>query len=343
MLHPNVLPMTASTDTRLLVDHMIDLFVYIVVRSVIALLNALPLRVRIALVTATVRLVTAILPSFRKVSLRNLQLAFPDKDAAWHEDVLRRSRESLARVIVDFARLGELNSKWVRSNVDCKFLPRFEEMKKQYAGKGVMIATGHLGSFELLAHCVAMYGYPISFVVRPFKLPRFNAWWTGIREAAGNRAIMRKGAFKDVVRDLSSGRDVAILFDQNVTRNHAVFVDWFGRPAATTKTVALAALRTEAPVIVASMGYLGADHYVINARECDFRALYADAALSSDDKVLKITEELSKCYVDMIRAHPDEWFWMHKRWKTAAHEGDENFYKPSPQGVSQPQKGQKTC
>src|SRR5690606_20029609 len=105
-----------------------------------------------------------------------------------------------------------------------------------------MMATGHLGSFELLAHCVSMYGFPISFVVRPFKLERLNAWWSGIREAAGNRAIARSGAFKEILKELTSGRDVAVLFDQNVTRNHAVFVDWFGRPAATTRTVALAAL-----------------------------------------------------------------------------------------------------
>ena len=307
---------------------MIDLFVYIVVRAVVTVLNAFPLGFRIKIVAAAVWAITALLPSFKRVSSRNLELAFPEKDAAWRNSIIKQSRASLARVIVDFARLGELNAEWVYSNVDCSFLPRFKEIKAANPGKGVMIATGHLGSFELLAHCVAMYGYPISFVVRPFKLPRFNAWWTGIREAAGNRAIMRKGAFKDVVRDLGTGRDVAILFDQNVTRNHAVFVEWFGRLAATTKTVALAALRTEAPVIVASMGFLGADKYIINACECDFRELYADSTLSSDEKVLRITQQLSQRYEAMIRAHPGEWFWMHKRWKTAPHEADEIFYRP---------------
>lgn len=306
---------------------MIDLFVYIVVRGLVALLNMLPLRLRIALVAGIVRFVTIVLPGFNRVSQRNLELAFPGKDAAWRRGVIAQSCLSLARVIVDFARLEHLDAEWVRANVDCKFLPRFEQMKKENPGKGIMIATGHLGSFELLAHCVAMYGYPISFVVRPFKLPKFNAWWTSIRERAGNRAIMRKGAFKDVMRDLSTGRDVAILFDQNVTRNHAVFVDWFGRPAATTRTVALAALRTEAPVIVASMGHRGADRYIINACECDFRSIYADPALSSDEKVLRMTQELSNKYIDMIRAHPGEWFWMHKRWKTTEHEGGESLYR----------------
>ncbi|MBN8551033.1 MAG: hypothetical protein J0M12_17100 [Deltaproteobacteria bacterium] len=306
---------------------MIDLLVYIVVRGFVSLLNLLPLRSRISLMTGLVRTVTAVLPAFKRVSLRNLELAFPEKDSAWRHDIIRQSQSSLARVIVDFARLEELDEAWVRANVDCAFLPRFEEMKAANPGKGIMIATGHLGSFELLAHCVAMYGYPISFVVRPFKLPKFNAWWTGIREAAGNRAIMRKGAFKEVVADLSSGRDVAILFDQNVTRKHAVFVDWFGRPAATTRTVALAALRTEAPVIVASMGFLGSDRYRISACECDFQALYADETISADEKVLRMTQELSKRYEDMIRQHPGEWFWMHKRWKTAPEGMQENFYK----------------
>lgn len=305
---------------------MLDLLVYILVRGLIGGLNLLPLALRIRFVTLIVRLVTACIPSFRRVSLRNLEIAFPESTESWRRSTLRESYSSLARVIVDFARLHELDADWVYEHVDCEFLPRFKEMKTQNPGKGIMIATGHLGSFELLAHCVAMYGYPISFIVRPFKLKRLNEWWTGIREATGNRAISRSGAFKEVMKDLASGRDVAVLFDQNVTRKHAVFVDWFGKTAATTRTVALAALRTEAPVIVASIGYLGNDRYRITSVERDFSALYARQDLSSDEKVLQMTQDLSKAYEEMIRKHPAEWFWMHKRWKTRPSEGEKSLY-----------------
>lgn len=303
-----------------------DFLAYIIVRALLAGLNCLPLSLRISVVALMVRGVTFLMPRFRKIALRNLSLAFPEKSTSEVQALLRAHYVSLARLIVDFARLEELDEAWVRKHVSCPFLPRFEEIRRQSQGKGIVIATGHLGSFELLAHCVAMYGYPISFVVRLFQLPRLSAWWTGVRERKGNKVISREGAFKEIVKDLSLGRDVAVLFDQNVKRNHAVFVPWFGRKAATTKSVALAAIRVEAPVIAAAIVCRGIDTYEILAKEFNFSALYSDQALSIDAKVEAITGELSRCYEEFIRQSPAEWFWMHRRWKTAPTDGDENFY-----------------
>ncbi len=290
------------------------------------LLNILPLPVRIALVTAIIRCIVPFVPAFTRVAMRNLEIAFPDRDASWRKGILRQSLSSLARLLVDFARLDTLDEHWVKEHVDCPFLDRFREIKRAHPGKGVMLATGHLGSFELLAHCVARFGFSISFVVRPFKLKRLNEWWRQKREAAGHRAISRAGAFKEIGRDLTQGRDVAVLFDQNVTRNHAVFVDWFGYPAATTKTVALAAIRQQAPIVVASMQYLGNDRYHIHACEADFQALYTDDAISLDRKIEVITATISKHYENMIRDNPGEWFWMHRRWKTRPNEADPSLY-----------------
>lgn len=303
-----------------------DFFVYIVVRAAIAFLNVLPLNARLVLMTGIVRLVTACVPSFRKVSRRNLELAFPQQTRQWREGIIRETQRSIARLVVDFARMHTLDARWVQEHVDCPFLERFKQIKALHPQVGVVLVTGHLGSFELLAHCVARYGFPISFVVRPFKLKRLDAWWRGMREAAGHKAISRVGAFKEIGRDLEQGRDVAILFDQNVTRNHAIFVDWFGKEAATTKIVALAAIRQKAPIVVASMEYLGEDRYRIHACEVDYFELYDDQAMSLDSKIEIITKEIAKRYVEMIRANPKEWFWMHKRWKTRPQEDDPSFY-----------------
>jgi KDO2-lipid IV(A) lauroyltransferase len=108
----------------------------------------------------------------------------------------------------------------------------------------------------------------------------------------------------------------AILFDQNVTRNHAVFVNWFGVPAATTRSVALAALRTGAPIYVASIRYEGSDRYYVDAAECEYSDVYRKEELSNDDKVVIITQRLADQYCEMIRKFPEGWFWMHRRWKT---------------------------
>ena len=138
------------------------------------------------------------------------------------------------------------------------------------------------------------------------------------------RAIAVRGASETTRRPWME--DVAVLFDQNVTRNHAVFVPWFGVPAATTRAVALSALRTEAPVVVAGVGYLGNDRYEVMAEECDFAELYRREDLSSDQKIEIMTADMSARYVGMIRRFPGEWFWMHRRWKTRPEGEAENIY-----------------
>ena len=303
-----------------------DYPLYVFVRLLIGALNVLPLKLRTVVLAQLIRGLTLPFPRVRETSRRNLKLAFPELTQKERDLLLQQSFTSLARLVVDFARLDSLDASWVNKHVSCPFLPRFREIKKQHPGKGIVIATGHLGSFELLAHCVAMYGHPISFVVRLFELKRINRWWTGIRERYGNRVISRDGAFKHIMADLQQGRDVGILFDQNVKRNHAVFVDWFGKNAATTKSVALAALRTEAPVVVAAVVCRGDDNYEILAEECDFAALYADASIDSEEKVRRITQEVSNRYVAFIRQSPGEWFWLHRRWKTAPEGQAEKFY-----------------
>jgi KDO2-lipid IV(A) lauroyltransferase len=147
-----------------------------------------------------------------------------------------------------------------------------------------------------------------------------------MREARGNKIIDRRGAFKAMVATLSSGMSVAVLFDQNVTRNHAVFVDWFGFPAATTKSVALAALRTEAPIFVASIRYCGSDRYRVEAEECECSDIYKNDALSTEEKVFEVTQRLASKYCEMIREFPEGWFWLHRRWKTRPAQGDRSLY-----------------
>jgi len=291
-------------------------------------LRLLPPRVGESVVATVFRILLYLVPRYERIARRNLALAFPEETDKWRAARLAESIRSLARVLVDFARLPRLDREWVERHVTVPFLPRFEEIKRANPGRGVVIATGHLGSFELLAHSIALLGHPLSFVVRNFTLPRVDAWWTASREASGNRVIGRRGAFKDIVRDIQRGRDVAVLFDQNVTRNHAVFVPWFGIPAATTRAVALAALRTESPVIVAGVGYRGGDCYEVLAEECDFGAIYAATDIPTEEKVLRMTAEMASRYVGMIRRYPGEWFWMHRRWKTRPEGEAEDVYSP---------------
>lgn len=306
---------------------LVDLCAVTLLRLFVFVMNSLPLGVREALVTGIFRIIFALIPSYRRIAFKNLQLVFPALSHQEHEQIYRDSIRAFGRIFIDLARLHTLDENWVRTHVENPYLPEYERIKRDHPETGVIFATGHLGSFEVLAHCVPIYGYPISFVVRSFNLPRVNHWWRSKREVRGNRAIDRRGAFKEVSAELNRGRDVGVLFDQNVTRNHAVFVPFFGRPAATTKLVGLAALRARAPIIAASITYLGNDRYRINACEVDCSDIYRNEEFDTDTKVRIITERITAEYERMILAHPGEWFWFHRRWKTAPEGQTENFYR----------------
>jgi len=306
---------------------MIDTISLLCARVVYALLSALPHRVAVMLFTTLFKLLFLILPRLRSAALRNLEIAFPESDLSLRQKILKQNTVEMGRLAADAVRLPRLSEEWVREHVSCPMLDRYLEVLSQQNGKGILIATGHLGSFELLGHAIGLMGHPLAAVARNFQSPKFDAWWTALRESRGNRIIGRKGAFKEITGTITSGMSVAVLFDQNVTRNHAVFVDWFGRAAATTKSLGLAALRCEVPIFVASIRYVGNDKYVIDAVECDFTAVYHDQAASTDEKVAKITQVISDAYTEMIRSFPEGWFWMHRRWKTRPELEEESVYR----------------
>ena len=129
-------------------------------------------------------------------------------------------------------------------------LPGLSDLKQIYTDDSTnfMVLTGHLGNFEYLSHFHALSGMTMHYIVRDFKNRFVEKWWREIRERSGNTVISRRGALKKLLKAIRDGSNIGLLFDQNVTRNHAVFVDFFGRPAATTKTVGLLALRLNLPI-----------------------------------------------------------------------------------------------
>lgn len=309
-----------------MLTRILDLIALGLIKLFIGIINLIPLSRRVSVISWIIRVITSFVPSYKQVSYRNLSLVFPDRDKEFYDDIYRKSFDNLARVLVDFARLHTLDSQWVKDHVECDFLPEFARIKRENPGVGVLIATGHLGSFELMAHSIAVLGYPISFVVRNAKLPKLDLWWISTRQKSGNEVINRSGAVKKVIANLSNGKDAALLFDQNVKKNHAVFVDWFGRPAATTMTIGLSAVRCRSKIAVCSMRYLGNDRYSIDAVECDCSDVYDSEHLSLDEKILEITRRATKEFEQMILKTPEAWFWMHRRWKTAPEGETERFY-----------------
>jgi Kdo2-lipid IVA lauroyltransferase/acyltransferase len=297
-----------------------------IIKSFIQLILLLPNSVRLYLITALTRLIVISIPRLRKTSLKNLSLAFPKSSPDELRQLLYGSADSLARLINDGLRLENLTDEWVQEHIEIPYLETYLRNKQQEPNRAYLFVGGHLSSVDLMAYSMGLLGRPAACVVRKFKNPFLDEWFTRIRSRRGNQVIDRAGAIKKIIAQLHAGTDVGILFDQNIKRKHAIFVDWFGKPAATSFAPALATLSSNSHVATICITYCGEDRYRIEITEIDVEDVRNDNSLSTDQKLHALTDRYSQAYQKIIRAHPHEWFWFHRRWKTTPEGVTEDFY-----------------
>jgi KDO2-lipid IV(A) lauroyltransferase len=182
------------------------------------------------------------------------------------------------------------------------------------AGRGVLFVTAHVGAWELSPFCLSLSGTPpVNFLARRIDNPRVEAVAERYRTLHGNRQIDKRDAARPVLTALRRGEMVGLLADLNTLPHEGVFVDFFGLPASTTTGVAIFALRTDAVVLPAFTYWDAAQaRYVLEFQ----RPLEVVRTGSKDDDVRANTQSFTTAIEDFIRRHPDQWIWIHKRWKT---------------------------
>lgn len=180
-------------------------------------------------------------------------------------------------------------------------------------GKGVLFLTGHMSAFELAPFAQALFGNPLHFLVRPIDNPRVDALITKYRCLSGNLPIDKNQSARAVLKVLSANGTVGILADHNTGLNEGVFVDFFGIPACTTAGLARFAQHTGAAVVP---GFLHWDHAIRKYRLCFEPAV--ELARSGDDAadIVENTQRFTRVIENYVRRHPDQWLWVHRRWKT---------------------------
>ena len=253
----------------------------------------------------------AVRAPLRRAALFNLRLAFPD----WTEGQRRRVVRSMIRQVGWMA--GEFSQfpKYTRENIErVVILDGFENFDSaRRRGKGVLFLTGHMSAWELAPFAQALYGYPLHFLARPVANRRVDALINAYRCRSGNQPIEKNRAARAVLKVLAEGGTVGILSDHNAVLEESVFVDFFGIPASTTSGLARIALRTGAAVVP---GFLSWDE---THRKYRLRFEPAIAIAHTGDEeadVIENTARFTRAIEDYIRAHPGQWLWVHKRWKT---------------------------
>jgi Kdo2-lipid IVA lauroyltransferase/acyltransferase len=246
----------------------------------------------------------------REIALDNLTYAFGnEKQPDEIEKIARQVFINLVQIVFEIAESLKLDDKDLFKQFK---IDGCHHLKKAYEkGRGVLVLTAHLGNWELLSVLAGMIEFPMSVVVRPLDFEPLDHYVHNLRSRFGGKMIPKQRSFRKIIRRLARGEAVYLLMDQNVDWYEGVFVDFMGHRACTNKGMALLALKTGAPVVPVFM-----------VREksglrAEFGPEVVTVKTGDRQKDIEInTQEYNRVIENIIRRYPDQWFWIHQRWKT---------------------------
>jgi KDO2-lipid IV(A) lauroyltransferase len=286
---------------------------YALARLILRLLGLLPRPAAIALGRALGRVAYWLPGKLRHTGERNLEMAFPEMSRRERRRLVRECFDSLGRLLGEFSQFPRATPETLRKLIeyDQVGLAHLREAEKNH--RGVIFLTGHIGSWEMLSFGWSALEYPISFLVRPIDNPLIEQMIEKVRTRFGNRAIDKKSAARQALRVLREGGTLGVLSDLNTQPHEGVFVPFFGRLACTTAGIATLALKTDAVVIptvavwdkTRRRYFFHGDPPVELVRTGDHQQ---DIEIN--------TARFAAAIERLVRLYPDQWLWIHKRWKT---------------------------
>jgi KDO2-lipid IV(A) lauroyltransferase len=247
----------------------------------------------------------------RRVGRRNLAMALPELSARERERILRGVYIHLGWQLVEFCRMTRYSAENTRDWMRTEGLENF--LAAEARGKGVLILTGHLGAWELSSFYHSLMGHPMGMVIRRLDNRRLDAFVNGIRCLHGNRVLHKDDFGRGLLTSMHAGQTVGILMDTNMTPPQGAFVKFFGQEACTATGLAHVALKTGAAVLPGFMVWEPAERkYVLHfGPELVFKRTGQNQA-----DIAAATEMCNQAIESWIRRYPDQWLWIHRRWKT---------------------------
>ncbi len=282
---------------------------YAAFRSAIALFRTLPHRWSRAFVLSLFELVGYRIGVRRKLAEKQIAEVFPDWDKQKRNKVLRGVYRNMALNVISVYLTGDdelyKKSRFENKNLCAAALAR---------NKGVLLITGHFGDWEAPCRVLPLEGYGLAMITKRQRNRKFDDYTNAIRERTGGAIIDMKHALRGVLEHTSHNDLIGILLDQDAGKR-GVLVDFLGRPASNWKGTARIALKYRIPIVPA---------FVIRDRDetlrFRFEAMIDPEGLDdNEENMIILIKEMNRALEDKIRQYPEQWFWLHKRWKGARH------------------------
>jgi Kdo2-lipid IVA lauroyltransferase/acyltransferase len=284
---------------------------YVLAWCVVKTIGALPRPMARAVGIALGQTIYLLHSKLRRVGMHNLELAFPGKPKGERRKIVRRVFTSLGRQFAELCLFPRYTRDNVNRTVTYDGYENFDRASQR--GKGVLFLTGHVGGWELSAFSHSLYGHPLHFVMRPLDNPYLDALVRRYRTMHGNTPILKDDPARELLRAMKAGATVGILMDTNMTPPEGVFVDFFGIPACTASGLARIALRTDAAVVP---GFTIWDPVLRKYRLRFDPAVPLIRTGNNDADIVANTAQFTKVIEEVVRRYPDQWLWVHRRWKT---------------------------
>lgn len=299
------------TRKRSAIKRFRDWFIYQIARGLLAVGGILPARIGYAKGWMTGSLAYLFAGRERRKILANLQKAFGDEKSARElKHIARRTFIHFGVLLFELLKIPRLNPKRIRKTMTFEGLEMIQQTIA--SGRGVVIATGHIGNWELMGAAAAQLGIPVNVIARKINDERLNDLVIKLRAKAGIRTIMRESpdSAKQILRCLKRGEMLALLIDQDL-RADGAFVPFFGRAAYTPVGAAALAQRAGALFAAAAVQRLGPGRHQVRVKE-----IKIDAGSERDRAIIDATARATAQLESWIREMPHQWAWNHNRWRT---------------------------
>jgi len=247
----------------------------------------------------------------RKVGMRNLAMVFPEKSASERARILRGEFASLGRQLAEVCHFPKYTRDNVEQVVVYDGLENYEQARAR--GRGVLFLTAHFGGWELSAFTHSLQGHWMHVVVRAMDNVYLDRMIRQYRTMHGNQIVEKDDFVRGLLAAMKSGEVVGILMDTNMTPPQGIFVDFFGIPACTASGLARIALRTDAAV-VPTFTIWDADLKKYRLRFDPAVELVRSGDLEAE--IQANTQKFTTIIEDYVRRYPEQWLWVHRRWKT---------------------------
>jgi KDO2-lipid IV(A) lauroyltransferase len=281
----------------------------LILSAIASLFSCLPLGAALTIGRGLGWVYGSVIRYHRQDAVDALTRAFPEKSQSEVLDIVRRMYANLGMNLVEVFRLGKVTDEFLRESIA---IEGHENARSALLrNKGAVILTGHLGNWDLLATIVPRLGYPLTVISKDIKNKGLNEFWMNIRQRFGVKFVPAHNSYRTCLTALKKNELIGFILDQNMINTEGIFVDFFGKPACTTPGLAYMSAQSGAPVVPVFMIRRENGRHLVKVMPP------LDPPPNREPETIRdYTQRCTKIIEDIVRQYPEQWIWIHRRWKT---------------------------